>query len=253
MSDSTEPRTVLVTGGGGGIGRVTCEEFARAGYRVAVCDTQREAAEETAAAVRALGSEAEAYPVDIGESAAVQQMITAVRARFGRLHAAFNNAGQSAYRISLADVQEADWDRVIRTNLTGTFLCMKYEILAMLEDGGGCIVNNSSVFGIGGGFSAPYTASKHGISGLTKSAAIAYAERGVRVNAVCPGLIEAGMGLRALSRSTTDPAELIAAAPVNRTGSALEVAKAVVWLCSDAASFVHGHLMAVDGGYGARG
>jgi len=122
----------------------------------------------------------------------------------------------------------------------------------MLEQGGGRIVNNSSVFGVGGGVSAPYTATKHGVCGLTKSAALSYAERGVRINAVCPGLIEAGMGLRVLARSHPAPKDVIAAAPINRTGSAEEVAKAVVWLCSDSASYIHGHMLAVDGGYGAR-
>ncbi|AXQ31523.1 SDR family oxidoreductase [Solimonas sp. K1W22B-7] len=245
--------TALVTGGGGGIGRVACIEFARAGYRVAVCDRKAEQAEETVAAVRELGGEAFAYTVDIGDGPQVQKMIGSLRESFGRIDAAFNNAGMPALRVPLADVDEADWDRVVRTNLTGTFLCMKYEILAMLEQGGGCIVNNSSVFGVGGGMSAPYTATKHGICGLTKSAAIAYAEQGVRINAVCPGLIEAGMGLRVLARPHPDPRTVIATSPINRTGAAEEVAKAVVWLCSTSASYIHGHMLAVDGGYGARG
>ncbi|HSW12474.1 MAG TPA: SDR family oxidoreductase [Solimonas sp.] len=244
--------TSLVTGGGGGIGRAASLEFARAGYRVAVCDRNAEAATQTVADIREAGGEAQAYAIDIGDASQVQEMMGAIRKRYGRLDAAFNNAGLPALRIPLAEVKEDDWERVMRTNLTGTFLCMKYEILAMLEQGSGCIVNNSSVFGVGGGVSAPYTASKHGICGLTKSAAMSYAERGVRINAVCPGLIEAGMGLRVLARTDPPPRDVIAAAPINRTGQAAEVAKAVVWLCSESASFVHGHMLAVDGGYGAR-
>jgi len=244
--------TALVTGGGGGIGHATCLEFAKAGYRVAVCDSNAEAADRTVAELREAGAEAQAYIVDIACREQVHEMIGDVRRRFGRIDAAFNNAGVSAKRVPLAEVCEDDWDRVLSTNLTGTFLCMKYEILAMLEQGGGCIVNNSSIFGVGGGINSPYTATKHGICGLTKSAAMSYAERNVRINAVCPGLIEAGMGLKVLARNHPDPKAFIAGAPINRPGSAQEVAKAVVWLCSESASFVHGHMLAVDGGYGAR-
>ena len=245
-------RTALVTGGGGGIGRVAAMEFARAGYRVAVCDRDAEQAGQTVQSLREAGGEAEAWITDVGDKDAVRRLIDGIRERHGRIDAAFNNAGLSACRIPLADVEEDEWERVMRTNLTGTFLCMKYEIRAMLEQGGGCIVNNSSIVGLGGGFSAPYTATKHGICGLTKSAAIAYAQRGVRVNAVCPGLIEAGMGMNVLTRTDPDPSVIIAAAPLNRPGSAEEVARAVVWLCSDSASYIHGHMLAVDGGYGTR-
>ena len=244
--------TSLVTGGGGGIGRAACLEFAKAGYRVAVCDSNAEAAERTALEVRQAGGEAQAYIVDVACREQVPEMIQDIRRRFGRIDAAFNNAGVSARRVPLAEVCDKDWERVLSTNLTGTFLCMKYEILAMLEQGGGCIVNNSSIFGVGGGINTPYTATKHGICGLTKSGAMSYAERNVRINAVCPGLIEAGMGLQVLARSHPDPKAFIAGSPINRAGSAEEVAKAVVWLCSDSASFVHGHMLAVDGGYGAR-
>lgn len=250
---SAASMTALVTGGGGGIGRVASIEFARSGYRVAVCDRSTETAEETVALVREAGGEAYAYTADIGDAEQVQRMIGSLCERFGRIDAAFNNAGTPSMRVPLAEVEVQDWERSVRTNLTGTFLCMKYEILAMLAQGGGCIVNNSSVFGVGGGLSAPYTATKHGICGLTKSAAIAYAEQGVRINAVCPGLIEAGMGLRVLARPHPDPRTVIATAPINRTGAAQEVARAVVWLCSESASYIHGHMLAVDGGYGARG
>jgi len=247
-------KTVLITGAGGGIGRVTCLEFARRGWRVAVCDYNRDAAEDTVAALRAEGAEAQAWHTDVGDSTQVQQLIAGVRERWGRLDAAFNNAGQSGARTPLADVDEADWDRVLRTSLTGTFLCMKYEIRAMLEQGGGCIVNNSSVFGIGGSASALYTAAKHGVSGLTKSAAISYAGNDIRVNAVCPGIIDAGMGKRYIERVDAELLQkTVAMHPAGRVGTAEEVAHAVVWLCSDEARYIHGQLLAVDGGYGARG
>src|SRR5688572_5797613 len=224
-------KSILITGAGGGIGRVTCVEFAKRGWHVAACDFNAETCDQTVAEIRAAGGQGEAFSCDIGDTEQVQRLIADVKGHFGRLDAAFNNAGIPAFRIPLAEVKEEDWNRVVRTNLTGTFLCMKYEILLMLEQGGGCIVNNSSVFGVGGGLSAPYTATKHGISGLTKSAAIAYAEKGIRVNGVCPGLIEAGMGIRSLTRPTTDPKQLIASSPINRTGTAIEVAHAVVYLC----------------------
>ncbi|MES0872761.1 SDR family NAD(P)-dependent oxidoreductase [Sinimarinibacterium thermocellulolyticum] len=249
---STAP-VALVTGGAGGIGRATARAFAQRGYRVAVADIDGAAAQAVAESLRSEGHAAESITVDIGDRDAVVAMLDGLRARYGRLDAAFNNAGASSLRVPLADLDEADWERVLRTNLTGTFLCMKYEIRWMLEQGHGCIVNNCSVFGIGGSISATYTASKHGIAGLTRSAAISYARCGVRINAVCPGLIDAGMGARYLERAgETDAASTIALHPAGRAGTAEEVADAVLWLCSEESRYVHGHLLAVDGGYGAR-
>lgn len=245
-------KTVLVTGGGGGIGRVACVKFAARGYRVVACDLDGAQASITAAAVQRQGGEAQAVAADTGDSVQVQKLIKDIAARYGRLDAAFNNAGQSSSRSALTEVREEDWDRVLRTNLSGTFLCMKYEILHMLEQGGGCIVNNCSVFGLGGSIGAAYTASKHGIAGLTKSAAIGYAAKGVRINAVCPGLIDAGMGARYVERAGDEAAATLALHPAGRPGTADEVADAAVWLCSDEARYIHGHLLPVDGGYGAR-
>ncbi len=243
----------LVTGGGGGIGRAAAQAFARRGYRVAIADLDAAAAQDVADGLRGEGHDATGLTVDISERESVVAMLGALRARYGRLDAAFNNAGASSLRVPLADLDEADWERVLRTNLTGTFLCMKYEIRWMLEQGHGSIVNNCSVFGIGGSISATYTASKHGIAGLTRSAAISYAARGVRINAVCPGLIDAGMGARYLERAgESDAAATIAMHPAGRAGTADEVAQAVLWLCSEESRYVHGHLLAVDGGYGAR-
>ncbi len=243
----------LVTGGGGGIGRAAALAFAQRGYRVVLADINPQAADETRAELEAAGTTPAVFVTDIGNSAQVQALMQGIRERHGRLDAAFNNAGASSLRAPLAEVDEADWERVLRANLTGTFLCMKYQIRWMLEAGGGCIVNNCSVFGLGGSISATYTASKHGIAGLTRSAAMSYASRGVRINAVCPGLIDAGMGARYMERSSEgDIAATLALHPAARAGTAEEVAHAVLWLCSDEARYIHGHLLPVDGGYGAR-
>lgn len=253
MTAGKEHPVALVTGGGGGIGRAAALAFAQRGYRVALADLNGDAAQTTAEHLQAEGYESAAFTVDIGDSAQVQALLQGVRSRYGRLDAAFNNAGASALRAPLAEVDENDWDRVLRANLTGTFLCMKYEIQWMLEQGHGCIVNNGSVFGLGGSISATYTASKHGIAGLTRSAAISYAGKGIRINAVCPGLIDAGMGARFVERSSQkEVADVLAMHPAGRVGTAEEVALAAVWLCSDEARYIHGHLLPVDGGYGAR-
>lgn len=253
MKTPSAAKTVLITGAGGGIGSVTAREFAARGWQVAACDLSLELTRELVADIRHAGGHADSYAADIGDAAQVEALFAQLRARHAKLDAAFNNAGIGAgQRIGLAEVTEEDWERTLRINLTGTWRCMKHEIQWMLETGGGAIVNNGSIFSLNGSMSAPYTATKHGIAGLTKSAAIGYAERGVRVNGVCPGLIEAGLGLKALARPTTNPKELIALHPVNRCGTALEVAQAVIWLCSDQASFIHGHMLPVDGGYGAR-
>lgn len=243
----------LITGGGGGIGRATAFEFAARGYRIAVADIRDTAAEAVAQDLRQAGFDAEAFATDVGDSHEVRALLAGIRVRYGQLDVAFNNAGASALRAPLAEVADEDWERVVRANLSGTFLCMKYQIQWMLEAGGGCIVNNCSVFGLGGSISAPYTATKHGVAGLTRSAAISYAARGVRINAVCPGLIDSGMGARFIERSSPeDIAAALALHPAGRVGTSEEVAKAVAWLCSDEARYIHGHLLPVDGGYGAR-
>lgn len=245
-------KTVLVTGGGGGIGEVTAAEFARRGYRVALCDIDFAAAERSAQAIREAGGEAAAWQTNIGIAAEVQALFDAVLARFGRIDVAFNNAGISGGRVPVMEAEEADFDLCIQTNLKGTWLCMKQEIRQMLAQGGGVIVNNCSVIGLFAGVGAAYCASKHGIAGLTKSAALVYASQGVRVNAVCPGLIESGLGKKLITRFGNDADKLYSTIPAGRPGQADEVAKAVLWLASDDASFVHGHMLTVDGGYAAH-
>ncbi len=253
MAGTAHAAVALVTGGGGGIGRAASLAFAARGYRLAIADIRGEAAEAVAAELRQQGATATAFAVDVGERSAVETLMASLRQLYGRLDAAFNNAGASSLRAPLADVEDDDWDRVLRANLTGTFLCMKHEIRWMLEQGHGCIVNNCSVFGLGGSIGASYTASKHGIAGLTRSAALSYAGRGLRINAVCPGLIDAGMGARFLERSSEDNiAEALSLHPAGRAGTAEEVALAVTWLCSEDARYIHGHLLPVDGGYSAR-
>ena len=250
MNSNNDSRVALITGAAGGIGRAAALAFARKGYRLALCDIDSNGAEAAAAAVRAEAGEAAVFTADIGDSTQVQALMAGIRARYGRLDAAFNNAGLNALRTPLAEVEEADWERVMRTNVTGNFLCMKHQIRWMLELGGGAIVNNCSIFGLGGSISAAYTTSKHALAGMTRSAALSYAAQGIRINAVCPGLIDAGMGARFMERS---PQQIdLALHPAGRAGTAEEVAQAAVWLCSDEARYIHGHLLAVDGGYGAR-
>ena len=248
-----QTKTVLITGASAGIGRATALEFSARGWRVAACDIDPAGLESTVQAIRNSGGSAEACVADIGNAAQVETMFAALRKSVPKLDAAFNNAGLgSGQRKGLAEVGEDEWQRMIDVNLSGTWRCLKHEINWMLETGGGCIVNNGSVFSMNGFIGAPYTATKHGIAGLTKSAAIGYAARGIRVNAVCPGLIDAGMGAKALQQPHTDLNRLMAMHPANRAGSALEVARTVIWLCSDEASYIHGHLLAVDGGYNSH-
>jgi NAD(P)-dependent dehydrogenase (short-subunit alcohol dehydrogenase family) len=254
QANSYQGRTALITGAGGGIGSVTAQAFARRGYAVVASDIKMEAAEATASAIRAEGGEAIAVQADISEPDSVQALFGQIRERFGRLDAAFNNAGVSVPRVPLLECPDEMWHRCIDVNLTGTWYCLKAEIALMLEQGGGCIVNNGSIFSMNAGPSTPYTASKHGIAGLTRSAALAYAAKGVRVNAVCPGLIEAGMGMIVINRADAaqQKDQLYNALPVGHPGAPEEVAQAVLWLCSDEASYIHGHLLAVDGGIDSR-
>lgn len=244
--------TALITGAGGGIGRETAVEFARHGYRLALCDIDTDAVESAAAQIRAMGGDATAWYCDVGKSAEVRAFIDSAIATYGRINVAFNNAGVGGFRQQLIDADEDEFDACVQTNLKGTWLCMKYEMQHMLAAGGGVIVNNCSVAGMNGSVGAAYCATKHGIAGLTRSAALVYAAQGIRVNAVCPGVIEVGLGKKLIDRYGAEAAKLYSTIPAGRAGAAHEVAKAVLWLASDDSSFVHGHLLSVDGGYDAR-
>jgi NAD(P)-dependent dehydrogenase (short-subunit alcohol dehydrogenase family) len=214
-----------------------------------VADLNTTGGEETADQIAMAGGQAIFVNVDVGTSVQVKAMVDTTVSTFGRLDCACNNAGIAGTQASTADCSEENWDRVIRVNLKGVWLCMRYEIPQMLRQGGGVVVNVSSVAGLAGlrGWS-PYVASKHGVVGLTKSAALEYAKDGVRVNAVCPSIVSTPMAECFTGGDPRIEAYILAQQPLARMGTAEEVAESVVWLCSDGASFVTGHALAVDGG-----
>ena len=246
-------KVAIVTGAGTGIGRAAALAFAREGARVLVAGLEPERLAETVELVRAAGGEALASHTDVADPAQAAAMVEAALAAWGRLDCAFNNAGIEGDTAPLADCTLENWQRVIAVNLTGTFLCLRAEIPAMLRGGSGAIVNCASVAGLVGFGGIPaYTASKHGVVGLTKAAALDYATSGVRVNAVCPGVIQTAMVDRFTGGSPEAVAAMTAMQPVGRLARPEEVAALAVWLCSDAASFVTGEAIAVDGGFVAR-
>jgi len=254
MQTTWEGKAALVTGAASGIGRATALAFARAGARVAVADRDEAGNEETARQIREAGGEVLAVAADVSAPKDVEHMVEATLRAFRRLDAACNNAGIEGPLASTADYLVQDWDRVMAVNLRGVWLCMKAEIIHMLRQGGGALVNMASILSTVGFANAPaYTAAKHGVIGLTKTAALEYAAQGIRVNAVCPAFIETPMLVRA--GITSDPAmrETVSHLhPIGRMGTAEEVAEAVLWLSSPAASFVTGHTLLVDGGYTAQ-
>lgn len=243
---------VLVTGSCGGIGKVTADLFAKHHYRLALTDLDLDQVSEQASRLAEQGVDVEGFACDITDAHSVGRLFDRVIDRFGRIDAAFNNAGRGGGAVPLTETEDDLWHACIQVNLTGTFLCMKQELKIMSAQGYGSIVNNCSILGLHGGASAPYTASKHGIAGLTKTGALSYASKGIRVNAVCPGLIDAGLGLKVLSRPPEVVRSLIDMHPMARPGTAAEVASAVVWLSSPEASFINGHMLSIDGGYGCH-
>ncbi len=254
MPGTLEDKVALVTGGASGIGRATALTFAREGAKLIVADMNEDGGQQTVHMITENGGDATFVQVDVSNATEVEAMISKAVETYGRLDCAHNNAGISSggQRAFTAEYPEDRWHQVIAINLTGVWLCMKYELQRMLQQGGGAIVNTASIAGLVGlPYASAYVASKHGVVGLTKTAALEYAKSGIRVNCVCPGYIETPM----TAPSMQDPermALMIASEPVGRMGNPEEVAEAVVWLCSDVASFVTGHSMTVDGGYVAQ-
>lgn len=243
-------KVALVTGGGSGIGRATALALARAGARVVIGNRRVPQGEEVVSAIRQAGGQAVFHRTDVTRSDEVRALVAAAVEHFGRLDLAFNNAGDEGKRVPLADQTEEDAAFLLGVNVHGVFLCMKYEIEQMLKNGGGAIVNNSSVFGLKGFRDASlYSASKHAVSGLTKAAALEYATHGVRINAVAPGPVDTEL-LRGFGQG--DAEQFAAYVPMRRLGRPEEIANAVLWLCSDAASYITGHTLPVDGGFCAQ-
>lgn len=241
-------RSVLVTGGGSGIGRAACLAFAREGARVLLSDLNVPAGEETASAVRAGGGDARFVAADVSNEAQVEGLVNAAVQAFGRLDGAFNNAGITGAVGALHEIDLEGFERTLRTNLVGAFLCMKYEIRAMRAQGGGSIVNTSSGAGV---VATPtlsaYCASKHALLGLTKTAALENAKTGIRVNALCPGSVDTPMLQRYMGNNPGIERLIRAGQPGGRLGRPEEIAEAAVWLLSDRASFVSGASLFVDG------
>ena len=238
-------RVALVTGAAAGIGRASAIAFARAGASVIVADVDAVGARET---VELAGQSARFAHADVTSSESVRKMVATAIVQFGRLDFAHNNAGVAAAQHDVADLPEDEWDRVQSVMLRGVYLCMKYELPHLLETGG-AIVNTASGAGlVGYPGQSPYVSSKHGVLGLTKSAALEYGRQGVRINAVCPGTVRTPM-VDAATQMPGLEERLVALHPIGRIGSPEEIANAVLWLCSDDASFVLGHALAVDGGY----
>ncbi len=253
MNLSFENNVALVTGAGAGIGLATAKAFAEAGAAVVLADVHEQAIRAAAEALVAGGYRALAVRCNVADEADVAAMVEQTVASFGRLDAAFNNAGVQPPAVETADASGDDFDRVHAVNLRGVWNCMKYELRQMREQGSGAIVNNSSIGGlIGLPGRAIYHASKHGVIGLTRSAALEYASRGIRINAVCPGTIETPMVADMMARESITREDFQRDLPIGRLGRPEEIAAAVLWLCSPGASFVIGHALAVDAGYTAR-
>ncbi len=248
-----QDKVVIVTGGGSGIGRATALAFAGEGAKVVAADVVVEGGEETVKMIRDGGGEAIFVKVDVSNADQVKAMVDKTMETYGRLDCAANNAGISPPPVSVSRCTEESWDQVIDINLKGVFLCMKFEMPRMLKGGGGAIVNTASMVGlIADGGHPAYAASKHGVVGLTKTVAIAYGKTGIRVNAVCPGVIRTPQSERAFTDNPELRAQSIGMAPMDRAAEPEEVARAIVWLCSSEASFITGHALAVDGGYVIR-
>jgi NAD(P)-dependent dehydrogenase (short-subunit alcohol dehydrogenase family) len=251
---SFENKVALVTGAASGLGLATAKAFAEAGASVALADWNENAVRSAAEELTAGGHKALAIPCDVADDAQVEAMVEQTVSAFGRLDAAYNNAGIQNLVAEAADATREDYDRVMAVNLRGVWSCMKFELQAMRRQESGAIVNCSSIGGlIGSPGRGTYHAAKHGVLGLTTSAALEYAARGIRINAVCPGLVQTPMADQMMAGGQADALDaMLKLVPIGRLGRAEEIANAVLWLCSPAASLVVGHALVVDGGYTIR-
>src|SRR5579864_3141045 len=250
MATELRGKVAIVTGGTSGIGRDTAVLFAKSGAKVVVAGRREAEGKETIALVHSAGGDGFFVKTDVSHAAEVETLVRKTVEKFGRLDIAFNNAGIEGSLTPIAEQSEEDWDRTIGINLKGVWLCLKYEIQQMLKQGGGgAIVNMASVAGlIGSSGFATYCASKHGVMGLTKSAALETARHGIRINVVCPAVIQTPMGERIFGGPDIKP-YAVSLHPIGRFGRPMEIAEGVVWMCSDHASFMTGQSLVLDGGF----
>jgi len=253
MSGSFEGQVVLITGAASGIGRATAAAFADQGARLLLADIDEEGGRAVVDRLRPEEDRVRFVQADVADDADVERMVAECASAYGRLDAAINNAGIEGQQATTADCSRKNWDRVLSINLTGVWLCMKHEIPAMLAGDGGSIVNVSSVAGLVGFPNLPaYVASKHGVVGLSRAAALEYADRGIRVNAICPGVIRTEMVERVTGEDPETEKAYAEMAPIRRMGTPDEIAFAILWLASPLASYVTGHPLVADGGLVAR-
>jgi len=253
MPGLVQGKIALVTGGGSGIGRATALKLAKEGAKVMIADYVPEGGERTVRMIEEAGGEASFVAADVSVTKQVEAMVAKTIASYGRIDCAFNNAGIEGRMANTVECTEETWDRTIAINLKGVWLCMKYEIPQMLKQGGGTIVNTASIAGLVGFEGLPaYNASKGGVVQLTRTAALEFATKNIRVNCVCPGVIRTPMVERLLDNRSFTEEQLNAGEPVGRMGKPEEIAEGVLWLLSDASSFVTGHPLAIDGAWVAR-
>lgn len=248
-----DEKVALVTGAGTGIGRSIALAFAIENASVVVVDVDEAAGKETVDLILDANGTATFIAADVSNTSAVKHMVAATIDMYGRLDFAVNNAGIMGIPAPTAECEESNWKSVIDINLTGVWICMKYEITQMLKQGSGAIVNLSSAVGLVGWPNVPaYVASKHGVTGLTKAAALEYADKGIRINAVCPAIVRTPLMDRAIDGNPEAEASRVALLPIGRMGTPDEIANAVLWLCSDGASYIIGHNLSADGGFVVR-
>lgn len=254
MAELLTGKSAIITGGGSGIGRAAATVFAREGARLIIADVAEQGGRETVEMIHAKGGEAQFIRCDVAKAADVEALIASAVKAYGRLDCAFNNAGIGGKQRKTADYDEEEWDRIMAVNLKGVWLCMRAEIRQFLAQASpGAIVNTASAAGLIASHSMPaYTAAKHGVVGLTKCAAIEYARTGIRINDVCPGIIDTPLVADMIAQIPTLAGRLDGLEPVGRKGRPEEIAEAVAWLCSDRASFVTAASISVDGGITAQ-